>query len=202
MLPLLRHDSSHFVDGLVTSVLLNGPSGCGKRTVALAVARDACAVFIDARAALDCWHGPAAEGMTLVWAVTQALQPAVVYVDGVESMLGVLRSTRAAAAAAAPSRSVDLGRGYSGTSGNDIVLIGATKMGVTNLDAGVAGQFELQCSVAAPGAAEREALLTRFLFQECRRMNWKGLSIDLWKGNGQGTAGAGRSAYAERWRWP
>ncbi|ERM94739.1 hypothetical protein AMTR_s00011p00253490 [Amborella trichopoda] len=76
-------------------VLLYGPPGTGKTLLAKAIARESGSVFINVRVSnlMSKWFGDAQKLVTAVFTLAYKLQPAIIFIDEVDSLLGQRRNT-------------------------------------------------------------------------------------------------------------
>lgn len=77
-----------------SGVLLYGPPGCGKTMLAKAVAHESGASFINLHISTltEKWYGDSNKIVRAVFSLARKLQPAIIFIDEIDAVLGTRRS--------------------------------------------------------------------------------------------------------------
>lgn len=145
-------------------VLLYGPPGTGKTMLAKALARecDACFINLKASTILSKWYGDTNKLIAAVWTLAYKIQPTILFIDEVDSLLGARRSMEHEATTAMKTEFMQLWEGFETMANNNVVVLGATNKRDA-LDDAVLRRFSLQYEVKLPGLTQREAILKLML---------------------------------------
>ena len=92
-LPHLYSHSSSLLSA-PSGVLLYGPPGCGKTMLAKALAHESGASFINLHISTltEKWYGDSNKLVNAVFSLARKLQPAIVFIDEIDAVLGTRRS--------------------------------------------------------------------------------------------------------------
>ena len=77
-----------------SGVLLYGPPGCGKTMIAKALARESGAAFINLHISTltEKWYGDSNKMVRAVFSLAQKVEPAIIFIDEIDAVLGTRRS--------------------------------------------------------------------------------------------------------------
>lgn len=160
-------------------VLLYGPPGTGKTMLAKALARECGACFINIKAStlLSKWFGDTNKLVSALWSLAYKLQPAILFIDEVDALLGTRHSIEHEASTTMKTEFMQLWEGFE-TTNNNIVVLGATNRR-ESLDDAVLRRFSLQYEVKLPRAAQREAILRIMLKKHVEEMGPQSVDVAL-----------------------
>src|SRR3569833_217908 len=93
-----------------SGVLLYGPPGCGKTMLAKAVAHESGASFINLHISTltEKWYGDSNKLVRAVFSLARKLQPAIIFIDEIDAVLGTRRSGEHEASGMVKAESVHL----------------------------------------------------------------------------------------------
>jgi SpoVK/Ycf46/Vps4 family AAA+-type ATPase len=154
-------------------VLLYGPPGTGKTMLAKALARecDACFINLKASTILSKWYGDTNKLINAVWTLAYKIQPTILFIDEVDSLLGARRSMEHEATTQMKTEFMQLWEGFETMANNNVVVLGATNKREA-LDDAVLRRFSLQYEVKLPGVAERESILKLMLLRHATEVGF------------------------------
>ena len=163
ILPLLRPDLFRMQRDLLSpskGVLLMGPPGTGKTMLAKAIARESGACFINVRAATlqSKWFGEAQKLTTAVFTLAMKLQPSIIFVDEIDSLLGRRHSMEHEATHTMKTEFMTLWDGMLTTGFDQVKVLGATNR-PWELDEAVLRRFSACVEVGLPDKPQRENIL-------------------------------------------
>ncbi|KDD73870.1 AAA+ ATPase, partial [Helicosporidium sp. ATCC 50920] len=132
-------------------VLLYGPPGTGKTMLAKALARECGACFVNLKAStlLSKWYGDTNKLIAAVWTLAYKIQPAILFIDEVDALLGARRSQEHEATTAMKTEFMQLWDGFETSTDSNILVLGATNKR-DDLDDAVLRRFSLQYEVRLP----------------------------------------------------
>lgn len=148
-------------------VLLYGPPGTGKTMLAKAIAKESRAVFINVRVSnlMSKWFGDAQKLVTAVFSLAYKLQPAIIFIDEVDSFLGKRRSTDFEAMATMKTEFMALWDGFSTDQNARVMVLGATNR-PAELDEAILRRFSQVFEIGRPDCNDREKILKVILKNE------------------------------------
>ncbi|CAI0452572.1 unnamed protein product [Linum tenue] len=159
ILPLRRPElfSHGKLLGPQKGVLLYGPPGTGKTMLAKAIAKESGAVFINVRVSnlMSKWFGDAQKLVAAVFSLAYKLQPAIIFIDEVDSFLGQRRSTDQEAMANMKTEFMALWDGFT----------------TDQLDEAILRRLPQAFEIGMPDRRERADILKVILKGECVERN-------------------------------
>uniref|UniRef100_A0A7N0VA20 AAA+ ATPase domain-containing protein n=1 Tax=Kalanchoe fedtschenkoi TaxID=63787 RepID=A0A7N0VA20_KALFE len=169
ILPLRRPDifSRGKLLGPQKGVLLYGPPGTGKTMLAKAIAKESGAVFINVRVSnlMSKWFGDAQKLVTAVFSLAHKLQPAIIFIDEVDSFLGQRRSTDHEALANMKTEFMSLWDGFTTDQNARVMVLAATNR-PSELDEAILRRLPQAFEIGLPDRKERAAILKVVLKSE------------------------------------
>ncbi|KAL1203094.1 ATPase family AAA domain-containing protein FIGL1 [Cardamine amara subsp. amara] len=141
-------------------VLLYGPPGTGKTMLAKAIAKESGAVFINVRVSnlMSKWFGDAQKLVAAVFSLAYKIQPAIIFIDEVDSFLGQRRSTDHEAMANMKTEFMALWDGFS-TDPNARVMVLAATNRPSELDEAILRRLPQAFEIGMPDRRERAEIL-------------------------------------------
>ncbi|XP_051143142.1 uncharacterized protein LOC127259673 [Andrographis paniculata] len=148
-------------------VLLYGPPGTGKTMLAKAIARESGAVFINVRTSnlMSKWFGDAQKLVAAVFSLAYKLQPAIIFIDEVDSFLGQRKSTDHEALANMKTEFMSLWDGFTTDQHARVMVLAATNR-PSELDEAILRRFPQAFEIGIPDRRERAAILKVILKDE------------------------------------
>ena len=162
ILPLKRPDLFSYgkLLGPQKGVLLYGPPGTGKTMLAKAIAKESGAVFINVRISnlMGKWFGDAQKLVTAVFTLANKLQPAIIFIDEVDSFLGQRRTSDHEALLNMKTEFMALWDGFT-TDHNARVMVLAATNRPSELDEAILRRLPQAFEIGIPDQRERAAIL-------------------------------------------
>ncbi|KAI3924567.1 hypothetical protein MKX01_038007 [Papaver californicum] len=148
-------------------VLLYGPPGTGKTMLAKAIAKESGAVFINVRVSnlMSKWFGDAQKLVAAVFTLAHKLQPAIIFIDEVDSFLGQRRSTDHEALTNMKTEFMALWDGFSTDQNARVMVLAATNR-PSELDEAILRRLPQAFEIGYPGHTERVKILKVILKDE------------------------------------
>ncbi|CAI0544674.1 unnamed protein product [Linum tenue] len=174
ILPLRRPElfSHGKLLGPQKGVLLYGPPGTGKTMLAKAIAKESGAVFINVRVSnlMSKWFGDAQKLVAAVFSLAYKLQPAIIFIDEVDSFLGQRRSTDQEAMANMKTEFMALWDGFTTDQNARVMVLAATNR-PSELDEAILRRLPQAFEIGMPDRRERADILKVILKGECVERN-------------------------------
>ncbi|XP_010442921.1 PREDICTED: ATPase family AAA domain-containing protein 1-like [Camelina sativa] len=141
-------------------VLLYGPPGTGKTMLAKAIARESEAVFINVKVSnlMSKWFGDAQKLVAAVFSLAYKLQPAIIFIDEVDSFLGQRRSTDNEAMSNMKTEFMALWDGFTTDQNARVMVLAATNR-PSELDEAILRRFPQAFEIGMPDCRERAQIL-------------------------------------------
>ncbi|KAK7377481.1 hypothetical protein VNO80_02906 [Phaseolus coccineus] len=166
ILPLRRPDlfSHGKLLGPQKGVLLYGPPGTGKTMLAKAIAKESGAVFINVRISnlMSKWFGDAQKLVTAIFSLAHKLQPAIIFIDEVDSFLGQRRTTDHEALLNMKTEFMALWDGFTTDQNAQVMVLAATNR-PSELDEAILRRLPQAFEIGIPDQRERAEILNVIL---------------------------------------
>ncbi|KAK4431290.1 ATPase family AAA domain-containing protein 1 [Sesamum alatum] len=148
-------------------VLLYGPPGTGKTMLAKAIAKESGAVFINVRISnlMSKWFGDAQKLVTAVFTLAYKLQPAIIFIDEVDSFLGQRKTTDHEALTNMKTEFMALWDGFTTDHHAQVMVLAATNR-PSELDEAILRRLPQAFEIGIPDRRERAAILKVILKDE------------------------------------
>ncbi|RDY06217.1 ATPase family AAA domain-containing protein 1-A, partial [Mucuna pruriens] len=141
-------------------VLLYGPPGTGKTMLAKAIAKESGAVFINVRISnlMSKWFGDAQKLVAAVFSLAHKLQPAIIFIDEVDSFLGQRRTTDHEALLNMKTEFMALWDGFTTDQNAQVMVLAATNR-PSELDEAILRRLPQAFEIGFPDQRERADIL-------------------------------------------
>ncbi|KAF5731296.1 ATPase family AAA domain-containing protein 1-like isoform X1 [Tripterygium wilfordii] len=141
-------------------VLLYGPPGTGKTMLAKAIAKESGAVFINVRISnlMSKWFGDAQKLVAAVFTLAYKLQPAIIFIDEVDSFLGQRRTTDHEALTNMKTEFMALWDGFTTDQNARVMVLAATNR-PSELDEAILRRLPQSFEIGMPDRRERAEIL-------------------------------------------
>ncbi|XP_019195407.1 PREDICTED: ATPase family AAA domain-containing protein 1 [Ipomoea nil] len=162
ILPLQRPElfSHGKLLGPQKGVLLYGPPGTGKTMLAKAIAKESRAVFINVKISnlMSKWFGDAQKLVAAVFSLAYKLQPAIIFIDEVDSFLGQRKSTDHEALTNMKTEFMALWDGFTTDQNARVMVLAATNR-PSELDEAILRRLPQAFEIGIPERRERVEIL-------------------------------------------
>ncbi|XP_002018814.2 ATPase family AAA domain-containing protein 1-B [Drosophila persimilis] len=148
-------------------VLLHGPPGCGKTLIAKAIAKEAGMRFINVDLAIltDQWYGESEKLVAAVFSLARKLEPAIIFIDEIDSLLRARRQNDHEATAMMKTQFMRLWDGLVTSQNSTVIVLGATNR-PGDLDKAIIRRMPAKFYIGMPDTTQREQLLHLILKDE------------------------------------
>ncbi|KAL2556365.1 P-loop containing nucleoside triphosphate hydrolase superfamily protein [Forsythia ovata] len=169
ILPLRRPElfSHGKLLGPQKGVLLYGPPGTGKTMLAKAIAKESGAVFINVKISnlMSKWFGDAQKLVAAVFSLAHKLQPAIIFIDEVDSFLGQRKTTDHEALTNMKTEFMALWDGFTTDHNSRVMVLAATNR-PSELDEAILRRLPQAFEIGIPDGTERSEILKVILKDE------------------------------------
>ncbi|CAO3595058.1 unnamed protein product [Absidia cylindrospora] len=150
--------------GIPPGVLFYGPPGCGKTMMAKALAKESNATFINLHLSTltDKYYGESNKLAAAVFSLAQKLQPAIVFIDEVDSFLRERQSNDHEVTGMMKAEFMSLWDGLTTGEDHRIVILGATNR-PNDIDAAILRRMPKRFAIRLPTEAQRRSILELLL---------------------------------------
>ncbi|KAM7491526.1 hypothetical protein LguiA_034447 [Lonicera macranthoides] len=148
-------------------VLLYGPPGTGKTMLAKAIAKESGAVFINLRVSnlMSKWFGDAQKLVAAVFSLAYKLQPAIIFIDEVDSFLGQRRTSDNEVLTNMKTEFMTLWDGFTTDQNARVMVLAATNR-PSDLDEAILRRFAQVFEIGKPDRGDRAKILNVILKEE------------------------------------
>lgn len=166
----IQQQSRRPTSGLIhppKGVLLHGPPGCGKTLLALAVAKEARARFInlDVASLTDKLYGESQKLSSAVFSLAAKIQPCIVFVDEIDSFLRVRATGDHEVTAMMKAQFLQQWDGFATDHSRCVIVMGATNR-PQDVDRAILRRMPAAFHIPLPGVEQREEILHLVLEKE------------------------------------
>ncbi|KAK1237843.1 hypothetical protein MKX07_003679 [Trichoderma sp. CBMAI-0711] len=151
-----------------SGVLLYGPPGCGKTMLAKALAKESGASFINLHISTltEKWYGDSNKIVRAVFSLARKMQPAIVFIDEIDAVLGTRRSGEHEASGMVKAEFMTLWDGLTSSNSSgvpaQIVVLGATNR-IHDIDEAILRRMPKKFPITLPNLEQRRRILQLIL---------------------------------------